>query len=48
MILLLCGIAAVIAWSFLPGKILASCLWLYAVSDAYLVARRATSLAVRR
>jgi TM2 domain-containing membrane protein YozV len=39
-VLLACGIAAVAAWQFLLGKILAPCLWLYAISDAYLVARR--------
>ena len=39
-VLLLCGIAAVLAWQFLLGKMLAPCLWLYAISDAYLVARR--------
>jgi len=39
-ILLLCGAAAMLAWPYLFGKILAVGLWLYAVSDAYLVARR--------
>ncbi|HEY5866040.1 MAG TPA: hypothetical protein VI542_10935 [Candidatus Tectomicrobia bacterium] len=39
-VLLACGITAVAAWPFLLGKILAPCLWLYAISDAYLVARR--------
>jgi TM2 domain-containing membrane protein YozV len=40
-VLLICGIAAVLAWQFLLGKILALILWLYAIGDAYLVARRA-------
>ena len=48
MVLLICGIAAVVAWQFLPGKILASLLWLYAISDAYLVARRTIPLAPQR
>ena len=39
-VLLICGIAAVVAWQFLPGKMFALILWLYAISDAYLVARR--------
>src|SRR5215831_16247979 len=38
--LLICGIGAVLAWPFLLGKMLALILWLYAISDAYLVARR--------
>jgi TM2 domain-containing membrane protein YozV len=48
MVLLICGIAAVIAWQFLLGKMLAPFLWLYAISDAYLVARRTLSLAPQR
>jgi TM2 domain-containing membrane protein YozV len=43
-VLLVCGIAAVVTWQFLLGKILAPCLWLYAISDAYLVARRTLPL----
>lgn len=43
-VLLLCGIAAVVAWPFLLGKMLAPFLWLYAISDAYLVARRTLPL----
>jgi TM2 domain-containing membrane protein YozV len=39
-VLLICGITAVAAWQFLLGKMLVLCLWLYAISDAYLVARR--------
>ena len=48
MVLLICGIAAVVAWQFLLGKILAPFLWLYAISDAYLVARRTIPLASQR
>jgi TM2 domain-containing membrane protein YozV len=48
MVLLICGIAAVVAWQFLLGKMLAPFLWLYAISDAYLVARRTISLASQR
>jgi TM2 domain-containing membrane protein YozV len=40
-VLLIFGIAAVAAWQFLLGKIFVLCLWLYAISDAYVVARRA-------
>jgi len=40
LVLLICGIVAVVAWQFLPGKLFALILWLYAISDAYLVARR--------
>ena len=47
-VLLICGIAAVVAWQFLLGKILAPFLWLYAISDAYLVARRTIPLAPQR
>ena len=39
-VLLICGIAAVAAWQFLLGKMFVLFLWLYAISDAYLVARR--------
>lgn len=39
-VLFLCALAAVVAWQFLLGKIFALCLWLYAISDAYVVARR--------
>ena len=39
-VLLICGVAAVLVWQFLLGKVLAPLLWLYAISDAYLVARR--------
>ena len=48
MVLLICGIAAVVAWQFVLGKILAPFLWLYAISDAYLVARRTIPLAPQR
>jgi len=48
MVLLICGIAAVVAWQFLLGKILAPFLWLYAISDAYLVARRTIPLRPQR
>ena len=48
MVLLICGIAAVVAWQFLLGKILAPLLWLYAISDAYLVARRTIPLVPQR
>jgi len=40
--LLLCGIATVVTWQYLPVKVLAAFLWLYAISDAYLVAQRTT------
>jgi len=42
MVLLLCGLATVVTWPFLPTKVLAPFLWLYAMSDAYLVAQRTT------
>jgi TM2 domain-containing membrane protein YozV len=42
MVLLLCAIATVVTWHFLPVKVLAPCLWLYAMLDAYLVAQRTT------
>jgi len=48
LVLLICGIAAVVAWQFLLGKILAPFLWLYAMSDAYLVARRTLLIAPQR
>ena len=48
MVLLICGIAAVVAWQFLLGKILAPLLWLYAISDAYLVARRTLPMGRQR
>ncbi len=41
-VLLLCGIATVVTWQFLPVKVLAPFLWVYAMSDAYLVAQRTT------
>jgi TM2 domain-containing membrane protein YozV len=47
-VLLICGITAVLAWQFLLGKILALILWLYAIGDAYLVARRALPLEPQR
>src|SRR6185503_6814884 len=47
-VLLVCGIAAVAAWQFLLGKILVLILWPYAISDAYLVARRALPLEPQR
>jgi TM2 domain-containing membrane protein YozV len=37
--LLIGGIAVVLVWPLLVGKIAAGVLWLYAISDAYLVAR---------
>ena len=40
MVLLLCGIATVVTWQFWPTRVLAPFLWLYAMSDAYLVAQR--------
>jgi TM2 domain-containing membrane protein YozV len=43
-VLLICGLAAVVTWQFLLGKIFALILWLYAISDAYLVARRTLPL----
>jgi len=42
MVLLLGGLAAVVTWQYWPTRVLAPCLWLYAVSDAYLVAQRTT------
>ena len=47
-VLLICGIAAVVAWPFLLGKMLALILWLYAISDAYLVARRTLPMGPQR
>ena len=47
-VLLICGIAGVVAWPFLLGKMLALILWLYAISDAYLVARRTLPLGPQR
>ena len=41
-VLLLCGIVAVVTWRFVPVKVLAPFLWLYAMLDAYLVAQRTT------
>lgn len=48
LVLLFCGLAAALAWHFLLGKALALCLWLYAMSDAYLVARRSLPLTSHR
>ena len=48
MVLLLCGIATVVAWEFLPVKVLAPFIWLYAIADAYLVARRVIPRASQR
>jgi TM2 domain-containing membrane protein YozV len=48
MVLLLCGIATVVAWPFLLAKMLAPFLWLYALSDAYLVARRTVPITPQR
>ena len=45
MVLLLCGLATVVTWPFLPTRVLAPFLWLYAISDAYLVAQRITQRA---
>lgn len=47
-VLLICGVAAVAAWQFLLGKMLVLILWLYAISDAYLVARRALPMKRQR
>jgi TM2 domain-containing membrane protein YozV len=47
-ILLICGTVAVVAWQFLLGKMLALILWLYAISDAYLVARRTLPIGPQR
>src|SRR5262244_761925 len=47
-VLLICGIATVVAWPFLLGKTLALILWLYAISDAYLVARRTLPMRPQR
>ena len=47
-VLLLCGIATVVTWHFVPVKVLAPCLWLYAIADAYLVARRVLPPASQR
>jgi len=47
-VLLACGIAAAAAWPFLLGKMLALILWLYAISDAYLVARRTLLMGPQR
>jgi len=47
-VLLICGIAAVAAWQFLLGKMLVLIFWLYAISDAYLVARRASPMGPQR
>lgn len=40
-VLLSGAVVAVCVWPFLLGKIAAGILWLYAISDAYLVARNA-------
>ena len=40
LVLLALGVVAVVGWQFLPAKILAPLVWIYAVVDAYLVARR--------
>jgi TM2 domain-containing membrane protein YozV len=47
-VLLICGITAVAAWQFLLGKMLVLFLWLYAISDAYLVARRTLPMGPQR
>jgi TM2 domain-containing membrane protein YozV len=47
-VLLICGIVAAVAWPFLLGKMLALILWLYAISDAYLVARRTLPIGSQR
>lgn len=47
-VLLICGIAAVAAWQFRLGKVLALILWLYAIGDAYVVARHALPLGSQR
>src|SRR5262245_58522603 len=40
LVLLVLGVLAVVGWQFLPVKILAPVIWIYAMVDAYLVARR--------
>jgi TM2 domain-containing membrane protein YozV len=47
-VLLICGIVAVVAWQFLLGKMFAFIVWLYAISDAYLVARRSLPMERQR
>ena len=47
-VLLICGIITAAAWPFLLGKMLALILWLYAISDAYLVARRTLPMGRQR
>jgi hypothetical protein len=34
------GMVALVGWQFLPVRILAPIVWIYAMVDAYLVARR--------
>jgi TM2 domain-containing membrane protein YozV len=40
LVLLALGVVALMSWQFLPAKILAPIVWIYAMVDAYLVARR--------
>jgi TM2 domain-containing membrane protein YozV len=40
LVLLALGVVALVGWQFLPAKMLAPIVWIYAVADAYLVARR--------
>lgn len=47
-VLLLCGLATVVTWQFVPVQVLAPFLWLYAMVDAYLVARRVLPSASQR
>jgi len=46
MVLLLGGIATAVTWQYWPTRVLAPFLWLYAMSDAYLVAQRTTPRAL--
>jgi len=43
LVLLALGVVAVVGWQSLPGKILAFIVWIYAMVDAYLVARRSSA-----
>jgi hypothetical protein len=39
-VLLALGVVAIVGWQFPAAKILAPIVWIYAMVDAYLVARR--------
>jgi hypothetical protein len=47
LVLLVGGAAVVLGWQFPVSKVLAPLLWLYAMVDAYLVARRSAPQARR-